>query len=102
LLAVSRRAGPIAFSPRRIAAMVLRHWYLLRRPGRAVRSDLLAGGADADVGLPAALRGGAFQLLRARGGTFIGAVLLWDILFRGQLGFSISFLEEMYARNSAT
>ena len=32
-------------------------------------------------------------------GTFIGAVMLWDILFRGQLGFSISFLEEMYARN---
>src|SRR6202007_1754518 len=32
-------------------------------------------------------------------GTFIGAVLLWDILFRGQLGFSVSFLEEMYARN---
>ena len=32
-------------------------------------------------------------------GAFIGAVLLWDILFRGQLGFSISFLEEMYARN---
>jgi ABC-2 type transport system permease protein len=26
-------------------------------------------------------------------------VLLWDILFRGQLGFSISFLEEMWARN---
>ena len=25
--------------------------------------------------------------------------MLWDILFRGQLGFSISFLEEMYARN---
>jgi ABC-2 type transport system permease protein len=33
------------------------------------------------------------------GGLFIGAVLLWDILFRGQLGFSVSFLEEMYARN---
>ncbi len=33
------------------------------------------------------------------GGTFIGAVPLWDILFRGQLGFSISFLEEMWARN---
>ena len=25
--------------------------------------------------------------------------MLWDILFRGQLGFSISFLEEMWARN---
>jgi ABC-2 type transport system permease protein len=33
------------------------------------------------------------------GGTFIGAIILWDILFRGQLGFSISFLEEMWARN---
>jgi len=35
------------------------------------------------------------------GGVFIGSVLLWDILFRGQLGFSISFLEEMYAKNLA-
>src|SRR4030095_8027762 len=33
------------------------------------------------------------------GGMFIGAVLMWDILFRGQLGFSVSFLEEMWARN---
>lgn len=33
------------------------------------------------------------------GGTLIGAVILWDILFRGQLGLSISFLEEMWARN---
>ena len=35
------------------------------------------------------------------GATFIGAVLLWDILFRGQLGFSVSFLEEMWSRNLA-
>jgi ABC-2 type transport system permease protein len=33
------------------------------------------------------------------GGMFIGAVLMWDILFRGQLGFSVSFLEELWARN---
>ena len=26
-------------------------------------------------------------------------MLLWDILFRGQIGFSISFLEEMWSRN---
>ena len=26
-------------------------------------------------------------------------MLLWDILFRGQIGFSMSFLEEMWARN---
>src|SRR4029077_10953776 len=29
-------------------------------------------------------------------GLFIGAVLLWDILFRGQLGVSLTFFEEMY------
>ncbi len=38
------------------------------------------------------------SLARA-GQTFLGAVILWDILFRGQLGFSLSFLEEMYSRN---
>lgn len=32
-------------------------------------------------------------------GVFIGAVLLWDLLFRGQLGFSLSFMEEMWSRN---
>src|SRR4030088_2351983 len=32
-------------------------------------------------------------------GVLLAAVMLWDILFRGQLGLSISFLEEMWARN---
>lgn len=32
-------------------------------------------------------------------GVLIAAVLLWDVLFRGQLGFSMSFLEEMWSRN---
>src|SRR6202011_954056 len=27
--------------------------------------------------------------------------LMWDVLFRGQLGFSVSFLEEMWSRNLA-
>ena len=31
--------------------------------------------------------------------TFLTAVLLWDTLFRGQLGTSLCFLEEMYARH---
>src|SRR5208282_4847354 len=35
------------------------------------------------------------------GGTLIGALLLWDTLFRAQLGFSVSFLEEMWSRNIA-
>ncbi|WP_242468731.1 ABC transporter permease [Rhodovibrio salinarum] len=32
-------------------------------------------------------------------GVLIAAVLLWDVLFRGQLGFSLSFLEEIWSRN---
>ena len=32
-------------------------------------------------------------------GVFLSAVLLWDTLFRGQLGVSLCFLEELYARH---
>lgn len=32
-------------------------------------------------------------------GIFIGAILLWDVLFRSQLGVSVVFFEEMYSRN---
>jgi ABC-2 type transport system permease protein len=32
-------------------------------------------------------------------GFLIGAVILWDVLFRGQLGFSLSFFEEIWSRN---
>jgi len=34
-------------------------------------------------------------------GLLLGAVLLWDILFRGQLGFTFTFLEEIWSRNLA-
>ena len=39
------------------------------------------------------------SVLAGAAGVLIGAVLLWDVLFRGQLGFSISFLEELWSRN---
>ncbi len=29
----------------------------------------------------------------------LGAVMLWDVLFRGQIGLAISFFEEVYSRN---
>jgi len=32
-------------------------------------------------------------------GVLLAAVMLWDLLFRSQLGLSMSFLEEMWARN---
>lgn len=34
-------------------------------------------------------------------GALVSGLLLWEVLFRGQLGFSISFLEEIWSRNLA-
>jgi ABC-2 type transport system permease protein len=96
-----RRTGaPLAFSARRIAAMMLRYWYLLRSSWPRLLELIYWPAVQM-------LMWGFLQLyvdqnagfFARAGGTFIGAVLLWDILFRGQLGFSISFLEEMWARN---
>ncbi|MGH8802375.1 MAG: ABC transporter permease [Casimicrobiaceae bacterium] len=39
------------------------------------------------------------HFLQSAPGFFIGAVLLWDVLFRGQLGVSLTFVEEIYSRN---
>jgi ABC-2 type transport system permease protein len=90
----------VAVSPRRVFAMVLRHWYLLSSSWPRV-FDLMYWPAVqmfmwGFLQMYVAQNSGFFA--RAAG-TFVGAVLLWDVLFRGQLGFSISFLEEMYARN---
>jgi ABC-2 type transport system permease protein len=92
--------SPVAASARRISAMMLRHWYLLRSSWPRVL-DLIYWPTVQMVTwgfLQFYIADNAGFFARA-GGTFIGAVLLWDILFRGQLGFSISFLEEMYSRN---
>jgi ABC-2 type transport system permease protein len=89
-----------AFSMRRVAAMMLRYWYLLRSSWPRLL-DLIYWPAVQMITwgfLQYYVATNAGFFARA-GGTFIGAVLLWDILFRGQLGFSISFLEEMWSRN---
>src|SRR5271170_4034787 len=95
-----RVEGALAFSPRRVAAMMLRYWYLLRSSWPRLIEliywpavQMITWGF---IQYYVAENGSFFA--RAAG-TFIGAVLLWDILFRGQLGFSISFLEEMWSRN---
>ncbi len=84
----------------RIGAMILRYWYLLISSWPRLLElaywpvlQVLTWGF-----LQSYIAQNANFFARA-GGTLIGAVILWDILFRGQLGFSISFLEEMWARN---
>jgi ABC-2 type transport system permease protein len=92
--------SPARGSLQRIGAMMLRYWYLLRSSWPRLL-DLVYWPAVQMVTwgfLQYYIASNAGFFARA-GGTFIGAVLLWDILFRGQLGFSISFLEEMWSRN---
>jgi ABC-2 type transport system permease protein len=84
----------------RIGAMMLRHWYLLTSSWPRlleliywpVLQLITWGFSQAYISQNAGFFAEA-------GGTFIGAVILWDILFRGQLGFSMSFLEEMWSKN---
>lgn len=84
----------------RINAMVLRYWYLLvsswPRLLELVYWPALQIVTWGFLQTYIAQTSGFFA---KAGGALIGAVILWDILFRGQLGFSISFLEEMWARN---
>ena len=91
--------GPRA-TLRRIAAMILRYGYLFTAsPVRLIELVYWP--------LVQMLMWGYMQVylaentsLFAQGaGLLIGAVLLWDILFRGNIGFSICFLEEIWARN---
>jgi ABC-2 type transport system permease protein len=90
----------VEFSINRVAAMVRRYWFLLRSSWPRVLDlvywptvQMLMWGF---LQLYVSQNSGPFV---RTAGIFIGAVLLWDILFRGQLGFSISFLEEMWSRN---
>jgi ABC-2 type transport system permease protein len=93
-------AGAFALSPRRIGAMVLRHWYLLRSSWPRLLELVYWPAVQMfmwgflQIGI--ARHPGA---LAATVSTFLAAFLLWDILFRGQIGYSISFLEEMWSRN---
>ncbi|MEQ8246707.1 MAG: ABC transporter permease [Alphaproteobacteria bacterium] len=80
--------------------MVMRYWYLLR--GSWPRILELAYWPTMQVVL-----WGFLTLYLAQNsslfvqafGVLLSAVLLWDVLFRGQLGVSMSFLEEMWSRN---
>jgi ABC-2 type transport system permease protein len=95
-------AHSVTFSPRRVGAMVLRYWYLLRSSwARLIELVYWPAVQMLMWGFLQTYIGENASFFARAGGLFIGAVLLWDILFRGQLGFSVSFLEEMWSRNLA-
>jgi len=92
----------LAASGRRVRAMVRRHAYLLLKSWPRIIS--MAYYPTVTMVLWAFLTlylKPTNSFLRDAPGFFIGAVLLWEVLFRGQLGVSLTFVEELYARNLA-
>ena len=88
------------FSPGRVYAMLLRYLYLLRSSWPRTLElvywptiQMILWGFMSQF-----LMTNSTWVARAFG-VLIAAVLLWDVLFRGQLGLSMSFLEEIWARN---
>ena len=96
--AVVRHNPP--FSRRRVGAMVLRYAYLIR--GSWPRIVELAYWPTVQMilwGFITQFLVGHSSFIAQAFGILLSGVLLWDVLFRGQLGLAISFLEEMWSRN---
>ncbi|GEO81683.1 ABC transporter permease [Pararhodospirillum oryzae] len=90
-------------SLRRVLALVLRHWYLLR--GSVPRLLEMAYWPIIQMitwGFLTRFLMTESSLVAQASGMFLAAVLLWDVLFRGNLGFSLSFFEELWSRNLAS
>ena len=88
------------FAPSRIGAMVLRQAYLLRASWPRILELMYWPTIQMVLWgfLTEFLLTNSSYIAQATG-VLISAVLLWDVLFRGQLGFSLSFLEEIWSRN---
>jgi len=85
---------------RRIGAIGLRHWYLISRsPPRII--DLCYWPILQMVvwGFIQKFLMTESSFFAQAAGLLIAAVLLWDLLFRSQISFSLSFFEEVYSRN---
>jgi ABC-2 type transport system permease protein len=89
----------------RVQAVLLRHIYVLRSsPPRLIEiiywptiQMVLWGFISSFFANKGPALGGSMGV--AAFGTLLGAVLLWDMLFRTQLGVTLSYLEEVWARN---
>ncbi|MBL8259453.1 MAG: ABC transporter permease [Candidatus Competibacteraceae bacterium] len=90
----------IAISPQRIGALALRYLYLLRSSW--IRIVELAYWPTVQMilwGFITQYLAGHSAVIHQATGLLLSAVLLWDVLFRSQLGLSVVFFEEMHSRN---
>jgi ABC-2 type transport system permease protein len=98
--AAAPHSGPRA-SARRIWGLVYRHLALYRRSWPRLLElmywpvlQMLVWGF-----VTAWLAGVQNDMAGVAAGLLLGGVLLWEVALRSQMGFSISFLEEIWSRN---
>jgi ABC-2 type transport system permease protein len=97
-----RQNAPIGLSASRIGAIVLRHYYLLK--GSWARFVDLAYWPTMQMiiwGFTTKFFIEHSSWVAQATGVLLSAVLLWDIVFRSQIGLTVSFLEEQWSRNLA-
>lgn len=90
----------LGIHPSRILAMLLRHWYLLSGSWTRI-VELIYWPAVQMImwGFFTEFLAGKTSYVAQAFGIFIAGMMLWDSMFRVQLGVAISFLEEMWSRN---
>lgn len=87
-------------SLRRIYALVLRNLYLLRSSGPRILELMYWPTVQMVLwGFITVFLVGHSSWVAQASGVLLSGVLLWDVLFRGQLGVSLVFMEEMWSRN---
>jgi len=96
---VNLAAASQTFALRRVWAMVLRYIYLLRSSWPRMLElaywplvQMILWGFISQFFMT-----NSTWVMQASG-VLLGAMLLWDVLFRAQLGVSLSFMEEMWSR----
>lgn len=87
-------------SLRRIYALVLRNIYLLRSSGPRILELMYWPTMQMVLwGFITVFLVNHSSWVAQASGVLLSGVLLWDVLFRGQLGVSLVFMEEMWSRN---
>jgi ABC-2 type transport system permease protein len=87
-------------SVRRISAMVMRYWFLMRRSTARLLELFYEPIANVVLWgfLNQFLAGNSSYVAKA-GGVLLAGMFLWDVMFRSQVGIAVGFLEEVWSRN---
>ena len=97
---LARAHTGLAPSLRRVYALVLRHTYLLRSSGPRILELVYWPTVQMILwGFITVFLVNHSSWIAQASGVLLSGVLLWDVLFRSQLGVSLVFMEEMWSRN---